>query len=147
MFYHLLKAVLIDFLELCFQFALKSTVIELEICSLHQNEIEFHQKTNGVCFRMEMTAKEAICRQFLFTYAFLLVRTHAGPLCTVQSQKSQDVFTRICILSRKPISPWKGSQCLMASSTSCSMKIGDLVIGSLKFLMYINIGQIGWLVH
>ena len=85
MFYHLLKAVLIDFLELSFQFALKSAVFELEICSLHQNGIEFHQKTNGVCFRMEMPAKQAICRQFLFTYAFLLIRTHAGPLCSVQA--------------------------------------------------------------
>ena len=82
MFYHLLKAGLIDFLELSFQFALKSAVFELEICSLHQNGIEFHQKTNGVCFRIEMPAKQAICRQFLFTYAFLLIRTHAGPLCT-----------------------------------------------------------------
>ena len=83
MFYHLLKAVLIDFLELSFQFALKSAVFELEICSLHQNGIEFHQKANGVCFRMEMPAKQAICRQFLFTYAFLLIRTHVGPLCIV----------------------------------------------------------------
>ena len=39
--YNLLKDVLIDFFKLYFQFLLKSTVFELEICSLHQNRIEF----------------------------------------------------------------------------------------------------------
>ena len=86
---------LIDFFELSFQFALKSAVFELEICSLHQNGIEFSQKTNKVCFRMDMTTKLATGRQFLFTYLCPL----AGPECSVGankygkiSLKSSDIF-------------------------------------------------------
>ena len=71
-----------DFFELPFQFPLKSTVFELDIFSLHKNGIEFHQKTNEVCLRIEMRAKLAIWRQFLFTYAFLLIFTLASPLCS-----------------------------------------------------------------
>ena len=71
--YHLLKAILIDLSERCFQCALQYTVFELEICTLRQNGIEFHQTTNGECFRIEMQAKLAICRHFLFTNVFLLI--------------------------------------------------------------------------
>ena len=73
--YHLLRDVLLDVV-------LKSAVFELEICSLHQNGIEFHQATHKVCFRIEITAKRDIWQQFLFTDAFLLICTHAGPVCS-----------------------------------------------------------------
>ena len=73
---HLIKAVLIDLCEISFQFALKSAVYELKICTLHQNGIAFHQKPNEVCFRIDMPEKLAICRHFLFTYTLLLIHTH-----------------------------------------------------------------------
>ena len=47
-----------------------------------QNGIEFHKKSNEVCFRIEIAEKLAIWWQFLFTYAFLLIFTLASPLCS-----------------------------------------------------------------
>ena len=59
------------------------TFFQLEICSSRQNGVEFHQKTNEVCFTIDMTAKLATWRQFLFIYPFLLIHALAGQVCSV----------------------------------------------------------------